>query len=84
MFGYPVILTPDDGAVLVTFPDVPEPITFGAHEDEALRHEVDALETALEALQSVSRCMCRLLQAVQPAVAMYPAPFRITVLNTHK
>lgn len=47
MFDYPVILTPDDGAVLVTFPDVPEAITFGADEGEALSHAVDALETAL-------------------------------------
>ncbi len=47
MFCYPVILTPDDGTVLVTFPDVPEAITFGANEDEALHHAVDALETAL-------------------------------------
>ena len=47
MFDYPVILTPDDGTVLVTFPDVPEAITFGANEDKALNHAVDALETAL-------------------------------------
>src|ERR1022692_2471158 len=47
MFDYPVTLTPDDGTVLVTFPDVPEAITFGADKDEALLHAVDALETAL-------------------------------------
>jgi antitoxin HicB len=47
MFDYPVILTPDDGTVLVTFPDVPEAITFGADEDEALLQAVDALESAL-------------------------------------
>lgn len=47
MFDYPVILTPDDGTVLVTFPDVPEAITFGIDEDEALLQAVDALETAL-------------------------------------
>ncbi len=47
MFDYPVILSLDDGMVLVTFPDVPEAITFGADQDEALRHAVDALETAL-------------------------------------
>ena len=47
MFDYPVILTQDDGSVLVTFADVPEAITFGADEDEALMHAVDALETAL-------------------------------------
>jgi antitoxin HicB len=47
MFDYPVTLTPDDGTVLVTFPDVPEAITFGADEDEALLNAVDALETGL-------------------------------------
>jgi antitoxin HicB len=47
MFDYPVILTPDDGTVLVTFPDVPEAITFGADTDEALMYAVDALESAL-------------------------------------
>jgi antitoxin HicB len=48
MFDYPVELTLDDnGTVLVTFPDVPEAITFGTDEDEALLYAVDALETAL-------------------------------------
>jgi antitoxin HicB len=47
MFDYPVILAPDDGTVLVTFPDVPEAITFGADTDEALFQAVDALESAL-------------------------------------
>ena len=47
MFDYPVILMPDAGTVLVTFPDVPEAITFGMDEDEALLQAVDALETGL-------------------------------------
>jgi len=47
MFDYPVTLTSDDGSVLVTFPDVPEAITFGSDVDEALMYAVDALETAL-------------------------------------
>lgn len=47
MFDYPVILTPDEGTVLVSFPDVPEAITFGMDEDEALLQAVDALETGL-------------------------------------
>ena len=48
MFDYPAILTPDDnGTVLVTFPDVPEAITFGDDEEDALCQAVDALETAL-------------------------------------
>ncbi len=47
MFDYPVTLTPDGNTVLVTFADVPEALTFGADEDEALLQAVDALETAL-------------------------------------
>lgn len=41
-------MTPDDNdTILVTFPDVPEAITFGADRDDALARAVDALETAL-------------------------------------
>jgi antitoxin HicB len=47
MFDYPVLLTPDNGSLLVTFPDIPEAITFGMNEEEALKQAVDALETAL-------------------------------------
>ena len=47
MFDYPVTLTPDNRTVLVTFTDVPEAITFGADEDEALLNAIDALETGL-------------------------------------
>ncbi len=63
MFDYPVTLTPDDGTLLVTFVDVPEAITFGANEAEALALAVDALETGLsfyvdarQPLPPVSRC----------------------------
>ncbi len=47
MFDYPVTLTSDGDSVLVTFSDVPEALTFGTDEDEALLQAVDALETAL-------------------------------------
>ena len=47
MFDYPVTLTADNGSVLVTFTDVPEALTFGADEKEALLQAVDALETGL-------------------------------------
>jgi antitoxin HicB len=46
-FDYPVELTPDGDTILVTFPDVPEAITFGADEAEALLQACDALATAL-------------------------------------
>lgn len=48
MFDYPVILeVQPEGGFVVTFPDVPEAITQGEDEDEALLYAVDALETAL-------------------------------------
>ena len=49
MYRYPAVLTPDtdSGAVVVTFPDVPEAITQGSDVTDALQCAVDALETAL-------------------------------------
>jgi antitoxin HicB len=47
MFDYPVTLTPDGHTVLVTFADVPEAITFGVDEEEALLQAVDALASGL-------------------------------------
>jgi antitoxin HicB len=45
---YPVKLTRDTNeTILVTFPDVPEAITFGDDEQEALLRASDALEAAL-------------------------------------
>jgi len=45
---YPAKLSRDDsGAIVVTFPDVPEAITYGDTRVEALAHAIDALETAL-------------------------------------
>ncbi len=55
MFTYPVILTPEDGGFVVTFPDVPGAITEGDDEEEALARAVDALETMLIALMSDRR-----------------------------
>jgi antitoxin HicB len=46
--NYPAHLEPaEEGGFIVTFPDVPEGITQGEDEDEALLRAVDALETAL-------------------------------------
>jgi antitoxin HicB len=45
---YPAkILCESDGCT-VTFPDIPEAITCGDSEEDALLHAVDALETALD------------------------------------
>jgi antitoxin HicB len=46
---YPVKLTHQAaGNYTVSFPDVPEALTLGDTVEEALRHAVDALETALD------------------------------------
>jgi antitoxin HicB len=48
MLDYPVILEAQpEGGFVVTFPDVPEAITQGEDEDEAMLYAIDALETAL-------------------------------------
>ena len=50
MFMYPVTLTPDeaDGGFVVTFVDIPEAITQGDTEAEALAAAKEALESALD------------------------------------
>jgi len=45
---YPVILTPDSGGYVVSFPDVPEALTQGETKEEALAMALDALITAFE------------------------------------
>jgi antitoxin HicB len=46
---YPVNLVEDDnGAILVTCPDLPEAATFGENREDALLHAVDAIETAVQ------------------------------------
>ena len=48
MLFYPVTLMPDEsGTIHVTFVDVPEAVTSGANEKEALLRAVDALATGL-------------------------------------
>jgi antitoxin HicB len=47
MFKYPATITKDGRDLLVTFKDVPEAITFGKTEADALSNAVDALETGL-------------------------------------
>lgn len=47
-FVYPARLSEEaDGRYTVTFPDVPEAITFGSDRENALANAVDALSTAL-------------------------------------
>ena len=46
-YTYPCVLTPDDGGVSISFPDVPEALTCGEDRTEALAMAQDALATAL-------------------------------------
>ena len=59
-YVYPVVLDPepDGSAVNVSFPDVPEALTWGDDEAEALELAQDCLVTALYGcyLRSGSRC----------------------------
>jgi antitoxin HicB len=49
MLSYPVNLRPDsNGTFLVTFPDIPEAVSVGDEEEEALLNALDALESAIE------------------------------------
>lgn len=45
---YPAIFTPDTGGFVVTFPDIPEAITQGDDEAEAMAMARDALVTAMD------------------------------------
>jgi antitoxin HicB len=49
MMRYPVTITPDDGAFVVTFPDVPGAITYGDTIEEAIARAPDALLTIFDA-----------------------------------
>ncbi|MCK6450319.1 MAG: type II toxin-antitoxin system HicB family antitoxin [Alphaproteobacteria bacterium] len=46
-YAYPAVLKRENGSVSIVFPDVRGAHTFGGSRAEALRHAVDALETAL-------------------------------------
>lgn len=84
MFDYPVILTPDDGTVLVTFPDVPEAITFGADKDEALLYAVDALETALSMYVDARKPLPAVSKAKRGQKTVRPSALECAKLGVYK
>lgn len=84
MFDYPVTLTPDDGTVLVQFPDVPEAITFGADEDEALLQAVDALETALSFYVDARKPLPPVSQPVAGQKTVRPSALECAKLGVYK
>ena len=53
---YPARFYPaEEGGFVVTFPDIPEAITQGEDEEDALLHAADALESALDFYFEASR-----------------------------
>lgn len=48
MLSYPAHIVKEDGAYLVTFPDLENVITFGSSPEEALAHAEEALNGCLE------------------------------------
>lgn len=44
---YPAVLEPDEGSVMLTFPDFPEAFTSAPSEDQALAQASDCLEEAI-------------------------------------
>lgn len=83
MFMYPATLTPDfkDGGFVVTFTDIPEAITQGGTEEEALAAAKDALESALDFYLEDKRAVPLPSKAVpgQPVVEL-PASLSAKVL----
>ena len=84
MFDYPVTLTPDDGTVLVTFPDVPEAITFGADKDEAMLYAVDALETALSMYVDARKPLPAVSKAKRGQKTVRPSALECAKLGVYK
>jgi len=65
---YPVILTKDGDAFVVTFPDVPEAITYGDTREEALARAGDALMTICDAFMKDRRDIPMPSETAGPAV----------------
>jgi antitoxin HicB len=72
--AYPVILTKDGDSIIAEFPDVPEAMTVGADEDNALEWAQDALVVALSGYLDERRDIPKpsKLKAGQISVALPP------------
>lgn len=79
---YPVELTPEaNGAFSIAFPDVPEALTWGSTEPEAIAHAAEALESALDFYFETARSvpLPSPVPAGHPAIDL-PASVAATVL----
>lgn len=73
-YAYPVVLTPDDdGRVVASFPDVPEALTDGEDEAEALAEAQDALVSALAGYVHEKRPIPRPQPVRHRSVVLVPA-----------
>lgn len=71
---YPVhIEAAEEGGFVVTFPDVPEAITQGEDQDEALLRAVDALETALSFYTDAGRDLPKASKAKRGQFTVRPS-----------
>ena len=60
MLAYPVTLTPgEDGLILVTFPDLPEAVSCGQGEDEAIARAGDVLDIILASYRAEGKPLRR-------------------------
>ena len=84
MFDYPVTLDAQpEGGFVVTFTDVPEAITQGEDEDEALLQAVDALETALSFYIEARRPL-PVPSAVDGRPTVRPSPLECAKLGVYQ
>jgi antitoxin HicB len=79
MFLYPVTLKRDEDGFFVTFKDIPEAITQGETEAEALAAARDALETALDFYFEDNRAVPLPSKPRQPVVEL-PASLSAKIL----
>lgn len=77
-YAFPVEVTPDDnGTLLVTCPDVPEMVTFGDTEAEALAHAADALVAILDTYVEDGRAIP--LPSAPPGLPLVSLPTRVAL-----
>lgn len=85
MLDYPVMLEAQpEGGFVVTFPDVPEAITQGEDEDEALLYAVDALETALSFYVEARKPLPPASKAKRGQKTVRPSPLESAKLGVYQ
>ncbi len=85
MLDYPVILEAQpEGGFVVTFPDVPEAITQGEDEEEALLYAVDALETALSFYVDARKPLPVVSRAKRGQITVRPSALECAKLGVYQ